>query len=292
LAPQDKKAIQAWVEEQTDDDKSELNKWYDSLKTLENGEAWVWHPEKPAIFAKVKFRSRETFHATREFIRSPRANKIVLMGVDEFVARFKKVFESTSDLAGSNPIPVVRNAPEVKALQAELEEYRSGRKLAESVQQRIDFLERAKKDLEGRYRKMEEELKLYDELKSVFRQMFPKGIPENPFLTTTKEAYSVGLQKVTKIVPLQDVSLSVPAVRTDTVKGKILALASGGFFNNWQSVGDVSAKLIEDLRFNASEQAINGALKELVDEHVLGLKHTDRNRWKLAPDVIFEEVKK
>jgi len=93
LAPQDKKAIQLWVEEQTDEDKKQLKEWYDSLKALENGEAWVWHPEKPTIFRKVKFRTRETFHATREFIRSPRASKIILMDVDEFIQKFKRVFE-------------------------------------------------------------------------------------------------------------------------------------------------------------------------------------------------------
>jgi hypothetical protein len=93
LAPQDKKAIQAWVEEQTDEDKTKLKEWYDGLKSLENGEAWVWHPEKPTIYKKVRFRTRETFHATREFIRSPRAGKIVLMDVDEFIQKFKRVFE-------------------------------------------------------------------------------------------------------------------------------------------------------------------------------------------------------
>lgn len=92
LAPQDKKAIQAWVEEQTDKDKTELNQWYDSLKSLENGEAWVWHPEKPSIYLKTKFRLRETFHATREFIKSPQATKIVLMNVSEFVQKFQTVF--------------------------------------------------------------------------------------------------------------------------------------------------------------------------------------------------------
>ncbi|MCJ7768121.1 hypothetical protein MUP79_07000, partial [Candidatus Bathyarchaeota archaeon] len=164
-----------------------------------------------------------------------------------------------------------------------------GKDEREGFLKRLNFLERVKKDLEGRYRKMEEELKLYDELKSVFRQMFPKGIPENPFLTTNKELTSVGLQKVTKVVPLQEISLSVPSIRTDTVKGKILALARDGFFGNWQSVGDVSAKLVDDCRFNATEQEINGTLKELVVEHILGLKHTNCNRWKLAPDVVFEK---
>jgi hypothetical protein len=116
LAPQDKKAIQSWVEEQTDEDKKELNQWYDGLKSLENGEAWVWHPEKPLIFMKVKFRQRETFHATREFIRSPRASKIVLMDVDEFIRKFKNVFEPKS----SAPTEVqVKPKSEVKPEKAE-----------------------------------------------------------------------------------------------------------------------------------------------------------------------------
>lgn len=93
LAPQDKKAIQAWVEEQTDEDRRKLAAWYDSLKSLDNGEAWVWHPEKPAIYKKVKFRERETFHATRKFILSPKAASIKLMDVREFIDRFRDKFE-------------------------------------------------------------------------------------------------------------------------------------------------------------------------------------------------------
>lgn len=93
LAPQDKKAIQLWVEEMTDQDKTKLSKWYDSLKELENGEAWIWHPEAPSIYKKIHFRERETFHATREFIRTSQAGSIKLMPVDEFIDRFKSVFE-------------------------------------------------------------------------------------------------------------------------------------------------------------------------------------------------------
>jgi hypothetical protein len=148
--------------------------------------------------------------------------------------------------------------------------------------------------------KAEKDLKAFDELRCWLRiALGIQNIYDNihrveekiptalPISSQSPAENTIGLQKVKKVIPLQDISLSVPAIRTDTVKGKILSLASGGFFNNWQSVGDISAKLIEDLRFNASEQAINGALKELVDEHILGLKHTDRNRWKLAPDVFF-----
>jgi hypothetical protein len=93
LAPQDKKAIQAWVEEQTDEDRRKLHQWYDSLKQLRNGEAWVWHPEKPTIYKRVMFRQRETFHATRAFLLSPKAATIKLMDVQEFVEKFRTVFE-------------------------------------------------------------------------------------------------------------------------------------------------------------------------------------------------------
>jgi hypothetical protein len=106
LAPQDKKAIQLWVEEQTDEDRRALKQWYDSLKSLENGEAWVWHPEAPVIYKKIKFRERETFHATRKFLLSPKAATIKLMDVQEFIEKFRNVFEPKP-----KPPPVPAVAP-------------------------------------------------------------------------------------------------------------------------------------------------------------------------------------
>jgi hypothetical protein len=93
LAPQDKKAIQAWVEEMTEQRSPELAKWYDSLKELRDGEAWVWHPDKPVIFQRVMFRKRETLHATREFLRSPAGRQVKMMPVDEYIEKFRTIFE-------------------------------------------------------------------------------------------------------------------------------------------------------------------------------------------------------
>jgi len=93
LAPQDKKAIQAWVEEMTDEDRRRLGEWYDSLKELRNGEAWVWHPDKPVIFKKVMFRRRETLHATREFFRTTTAKTVKMMDVTDYIEKFRIVFE-------------------------------------------------------------------------------------------------------------------------------------------------------------------------------------------------------
>lgn len=123
LAPQDKKAIQAWVEEQTDEDKTKLKEWYDSLKSLENGEAWVWHPEKPEIFQKVKFRQRQTFHATREFIRKPQATKITLMNVEEFVTKFKTSFDIKQTTIQETKQPNINTKPledKIESLETQL----------------------------------------------------------------------------------------------------------------------------------------------------------------------------
>lgn len=297
LAPQDKKAIQAWVEEQTDEDKTALNTWYDSLKSLKNGEAWVWHPEPPAIHERIMFRRRETFHATREFLLTPEASKITLMSVDEFLDRFTKVFKSgpsTAKMAQGQLDP---------GLVKELEEYRSGNKLAESVQKRLTFLGEQVNELTDTHGKAVE---LISELKEKLAglEYFEEAlagllIPRLAELIKTRQELTtstpgstdpsiLGLQRVVTVVDLEEVKKQAPKVPTDTVKGKILQLAKAGFFDNWQSVGDINGKLVDAYRFNTSDQAINGALKELVDEAILGMKHTDRNRWKLSPDVVFK----
>jgi hypothetical protein len=90
----------------TDKDKTALGKWYDSLKELENGQAWVWHPEAPEIYKKIHFRERETFHATRENLKTPEAGKIRLMDVGEFLDKFKAVFEP-KPMAKDVPKPVM-----------------------------------------------------------------------------------------------------------------------------------------------------------------------------------------
>ncbi|MHB1909726.1 MAG: ATP-binding protein [Nitrososphaerales archaeon] len=90
----DKNAVKSWVEEASGEDAKKLAKWYDSLKDLQNGEAWVWHP--PDQMKRIQFRKRETLHPTREYFRQQQweQKNVKLMDVDEFVSKFKKVFET------------------------------------------------------------------------------------------------------------------------------------------------------------------------------------------------------
>jgi hypothetical protein len=308
LAPQDKKAIQAWVEEQTDDDKSELNKWYDTLKMLENGEAWVWHPEKPAIFAKVKFRARETFHATREFIRSPRATKIVLMSVDEFVARFKKVFESSSVRDGvhdglhvdTKELAKVRD--ENLAFRQQLEQdrgiigdYESGKKIPGCIQDRLKFLGDVKLDLENKIKGQGEELKLYDELRSVFRRIldFQKIYDrmrefEEDIFSRTREA-KVGVVPaadgdkilVTETVPEISIKVERPTVEMNesNQEGRLVALAFHGFFDEKRRSNAIAGEITRVYAVEVNLRDLNRALGSVVQKKVLQRQEAANRGW-------------
>ena len=93
-APQDKQAIQAWVEKHAEKDKRELNEWYDSLSHLRKGQVWVWNDDEEfPIYKKVQFRKRRTFHATRKFILTKQAHDVKLGDATEFIERFKDKFE-------------------------------------------------------------------------------------------------------------------------------------------------------------------------------------------------------
>ncbi len=295
LAPQDKKAIQEWVKEQTDENEEKLKAWYDSLKSLENGEGYVWHPEPPVIDnVKVRFRERETFHATREFIKDPAAARVKLMDASVFIAKFRAVFQDKSALMPSTSAQQsaevsAEHIPRMKALEAEVEEFRSGRKLAESVRQRLKFLSEAKLTLEEQVKADVEDLKLYDELRSVLRRILPTPLPTAlPSSNMPESKQQVSLQATTTIIDVTPAEKQV-VINTDSVPGKILFVAKKGKLDAWTRLGDI-VKAIQDERWNVTTQQVNNALTELVKAGLVAKKHTDRNYFCLAQGVTFKEV--
>jgi hypothetical protein len=313
LAPQDKEAIQAWVKEQTDEDKEKLKAFYDSLKDLENGEAWVWHPEKPSIYCRVKFRQRETFHATREFILNPQASQIKLMNVSDFVSKFKSIFEQKTLPVASPTSTSINNVDaqqlkglqaEVGALRTEVEEFRSGRKLPESVQQRLKFLGEVKLDLEKRLEAKDQELKNYDNLKTALClalnvqniydnitrvEELAKNLPTAlPTVSKLPTENSVGLQATTTIVDLPPVEM-LAVIDQSTDKGKILVVARKGKLSDWQKLGQIM-KALEEEHWSLSPQQTNNALTDLVKLGLISKKHTDCNYFCLAPGIKFKEA--
>ena len=103
-APQDKLAVAAWAVKHSQN-KKKLNEWLDSLSDLDDGEAYVWGPDMNIPGVRIKFRERETFHATRENLKKYDASKIKPMDVGAFIAKYRHAFEGKKPIEEVKPIP-------------------------------------------------------------------------------------------------------------------------------------------------------------------------------------------
>jgi len=95
----------------------------------------------------------------------------------------------------------------------------------------------------------------------------------------------INLENVTTIIEVTEVQNHV-VIKTDTVAGKILSVAKKGKMDSWVRLGDV-VKAITEEGWTVSTQAVNAALTDLVKQDVVAKKHTDRNYFKLAKNVVF-----
>jgi len=93
------------------------------------------------------------------------------------------------------------------------------------------------------------------------------------------------LENVTTIIDVEEIEKQV-TIKTDTVAGKILSVAKKGKLDSWLRLGDI-VKAITEESWTVTSQAINGALKDLVKQDIIAKKHTDRNYFKLAKNVVF-----
>jgi len=158
----------------------------------------------------------------------------------------------------------------------------------EKLEKSITLLEAMNKDLEQKIRAQEEELKLYDDLKSVLRRMFPQGIGPHPFLEQPSEK-TVGLQAATTIVDVEEHQLIVPTISTENMRGKVLFVAKKGKLNTWRQLGDI-VNAVREEKWSAESDEVNNALNALEKEGLIAKKHTDRNYFCLAQGVKFKET--
>lgn len=108
LYVRDKDAIREWVKNavKNEAEMKKLAKWYDSLKKLKNGEAWLYSPEHNDLFEKIQFGERETLHASREyFLKETWEQKnITLRDVTTFVKAYKARIEPKPMVVASKPV--------------------------------------------------------------------------------------------------------------------------------------------------------------------------------------------
>jgi hypothetical protein len=138
--------------------------------------------------------------------------------------------------------------------------------------------------------RLERENRALAKLKEALSEFMLTCIPTPIPTEGSNPVGAVGLQKVKTIIPLEEAQLKVPTIRTDTLKGKILALAKKGNLDTWRQLGEI-VKLVEEEHWNASTQEVNNALNDLAKEDLIAKKHTDRNYYCLAQGVVFEGKK-
>lgn len=96
VGPQDRKALQDWVEFHTAE--GDFEKFMASLPSLPTGEAWIWSPEFLGIFERIKIRARETFHPDREKLGDKfEIPKLDSIDIDSFISKFKQGLEKPKE---------------------------------------------------------------------------------------------------------------------------------------------------------------------------------------------------
>ena len=102
-SPQDRKALQDWVEYHSAE--GDFEKFMKSLPSLPKGKGWVWSPEFLGKFERIEIRKRETFHPDREKIGSkfvmPELNQI---DVQTFIAKFTSEMKAVKKEKGKKTV--------------------------------------------------------------------------------------------------------------------------------------------------------------------------------------------
>jgi hypothetical protein len=140
-SPQDRKALQEWVEAHSA--QGDFNKFMKSLPSLPKSEGWIWSPEFLGVFERIKIRKRETFHPDREKMGDTfEMPQLEQTDIQSFIAAFNsskpkeerrsRGAKSTGD-SGKEDVPVVlpptgndeivrlRNAHESEIIQKDIQ---------------------------------------------------------------------------------------------------------------------------------------------------------------------------
>jgi membrane-associated HD superfamily phosphohydrolase len=200
---------------------------------------------------------------------------------EELEKEFGRQVERLSDLKAKEKIGEERQKAYHEALQ-KVDEIKKQWNLKE-YQQTIAELKDGKATLETELKKLEP-LKAFGEALARFLKEIGVMTPSALHTSNT----SVGLQATATIVDVAPVEKSI-VINTDTIAGKILAVAKKGKLDGWRQLGEV-VKAVEEERWTVTSQQVNNALNDLVKEGLIAKRHTDRNYFCLAQGVKFKEA--
>lgn len=142
-------------------------------------------------------------------------------------------------------------------------------------------------DLDSRFAKLQKENEGIEKIREGFKDLGLLPTPMPVALPTSNT--SIGLQHTATIMTVHSAEKNV-TVNTETIRGKILALAQSGFLNAWHGLGDIYNALIEKFSWTVAKSSLQVELSRMVDEFLLGAKE-DKGRgqrvYRLAEGVKF-----
>jgi len=177
----------------------------------------------------------------------------------------KEMLTNDNEVAGSNParedVDVGELKHEILSLRGQVE---TGKETIETLRKQVAAVDKIREGIKD------------------------LGLMPTPISTQIPaDSRQVGLQSTTTIVDVLPAEKFV-TINTDTVPGKVLAVAKKGKLDSYVRLGDI-VKAIQEERWNASSQQVNNALNDMVKDGLIAKKHTDRNYFCLAQGVRFKE---
>lgn len=139
------------------------------------------------------------------------------------------------------------------------------------------LLEAKAKNFAKRLEAAEDDLKLYDELKSVFRRIFPRGVSMGPFAPPSDVPSEV---VVSQDVPKVTVTVKKPVVETDESnwRGRLILLIADGFFDQPRKLTAVREELRRRYGVLPRADRTSTELVELCRMHLLE-RFQEKKSW-------------
>jgi hypothetical protein len=126
-------------------------------------------------------------------------------------------------------------------------------------------------------------LGVFEKLREALAEILPTPMP-----VALPNGSQIGLQHSVTVVDVPSIEKLV-TVSTESMRGKILAVARKGKLDAWRKLDEI-VKAVQEERWNASPQEVNNALNDLEKQDLVAKKHTDRNYYCLAQGVKFKEA--
>jgi len=134
-------------------------------------------------------------------------------------------------------------------------------------------------------KKLSDEAEALRKIKEALLLLLPKQPAGSPGLEPGSS--TVQLQSTKSIVDVPSVMKSV-TITDGSVQGKILTVARKGLLDKWRKLGEIVKAIIEE-SWTVSSQQVNNGLNDLVKQQLIAKKHTDRNYFRLAKNVVFKK---